>query len=95
MSISIDDVYAIAHLGRLRITEQDAQQYSESLTDIMGLVAQMDAVDTSSIEPMAHPQDVSLPLRADNVTEDNCRDALMKNAPATEKGLFLVPRVVE
>ena len=95
MSITTDDVFAIARLGRLRINDADANHYAESLSDIMDLVAQMNAVDTRNIEPMAHPQDVNLPLREDKATENNCRDELMEIAPSAEKGLFLVPRVVE
>jgi len=95
MSITTDDVFAIARLGRLRINDKDANHYAESLTDIMDLVAQMNTVDTNTIKPMAHPQDVNLPLREDKVTEKNCRDALLQIAPSAEKGLFLVPRVVE
>jgi len=95
MSISSDDVYAIARLARLRINDDEVEHYATNLSNILDLVAEMNEVDTASIEPMAHPQDVSLRLRNDAVTEQNQREALMEIAPATEQGLYLVPRVVE
>ncbi len=95
MSLDRNDVEKIAHLARLNIAEQDIQEYAENLTDILDLVDQMQAVDTTDIKPMAHPMDAIQRLRADEVTEGNQRDHLQTVAPAVEAGLFQVPKVIE
>ncbi len=95
MSITAEEVKKIAYLARLSIQEENIQMYANNLSGILDLVAQMDAVDTDSVEPMAHPQDVSQRLREDKVTETDQREKFLQNAPATEEGLFLVPKVIE
>jgi aspartyl-tRNA(Asn)/glutamyl-tRNA(Gln) amidotransferase subunit C len=95
MSLSPDEVKSIAFLARLSIKEENIEQYSQDLSNIFGLVEQMNAADVDNIEPMAHPQDAMQRLRADEVTEINQREKLMSNAPLTEEGLFLVPKVLD
>ncbi len=95
MSLSPDEVKKIAFLARLSIQEQNIEQYSQDLSSIFGLVEQMNAQDVENIEPMAHPQDAMQRLRDDVVTETNQREKLMGNAPLTEAGLFLVPKVLD
>ena len=99
MSLSPDEVKKIAFLARLSIQEENIEQYSQDLSNIFGLVEQMNAVDAErnldKIEPMAHPQDAMQRLRDDVVTEENQREKLMSNAPLTEAGLFLVPKVLD
>jgi len=95
MSLGPDDVKSIAHLARLEIEEKNIEEYATSLSNILGLVEQMNAVDTSDVKPMAHPMDVSQRLRADEVLEENQREAFQKIAPKTEDGLYLVPQVIE
>ncbi len=95
MSITSDDVYRIAQLARLRIDDTQAENYANSLSQILDLVEQMNTVETGDIEPMAHPRDVSLRLRADEITESNQRDSFMKIAPMSEQGLYLVPKVLD
>ena len=95
MSISNQDVFHIARLARLRIDDAEADRYAQSLSEILQLVEQMNEVNTQDILPMAHPQDVSLRLRADEVTEPNQRDQFQQVAPKTESGLYLVPKVIE
>ncbi|MDO6514149.1 MULTISPECIES: Asp-tRNA(Asn)/Glu-tRNA(Gln) amidotransferase subunit GatC [unclassified Neptuniibacter] len=95
MSLDRTDVDKIAHLARLQIEEQDAPEYAQNLSNILDLVDQMQAVDTTDVLPMAHPLDAVQRLRSDNVTEDNQRELLQSVAPAVENGLFLVPKVIE
>lgn len=95
MSIGQGEVKKIAHLARLSLDEQEAEAFSGSLSQILGLIEQMNAVDTTGIAPLAHPRDATLRLRPDTVTETNQRDKLQQNAPAREDGLFLVPKVIE
>ncbi|HIG79897.1 MAG TPA: Asp-tRNA(Asn)/Glu-tRNA(Gln) amidotransferase subunit GatC [Cycloclasticus sp.] len=95
MSIQSEDVLKIAHLARLGIQQEQVELYASDLSNIMNLVEQMNQVDTSDIEPMAHPLDQSQRLRSDVVTEVNQRETLQQNAPDIEDGLFLVPRVID
>jgi aspartyl-tRNA(Asn)/glutamyl-tRNA(Gln) amidotransferase subunit C len=95
MSLSIDDVNRIAHLARIRIGEGEAAQYQSRLNDVFGLIAEMQAVDTAGVVPMAHARDVFQRLREDVVTEPDRREAYQAVAPQTEAGLYLVPKVIE
>jgi len=95
MSLQKDDIDKIAHLARLAIGEQDIPEYAQTLSNILGLVEQMNAVDTSGVTPMAHPLDAQQRLRADEVTEQNQREHFQANAPQVEAGLYLVPKVIE
>lgn len=95
MALTLDDVKRIAHLARIEVSENEAQAYLAQLSNIFGLVEEMQAVDTSGIEPMSHAQDVVLRLREDRVSEINRRDAYQSVAPQVEAGLFLVPKVIE
>jgi len=95
MSLDKNDVEKIAHLARLAIAEEDIPGYAKSLSSILELVDQMNAVDTDQISPMAHPQDALQRLRDDVVTEENQRDHFQEIAPAVENGLYLVPKVIE
>jgi aspartyl-tRNA(Asn)/glutamyl-tRNA(Gln) amidotransferase subunit C len=88
-------VEKIAHLARLGLNEGEIPQTTATLNNILGLIDAMQAVDTSSIEPLAHPLEATQRLRADVVTEQNQRDAYQAVAPAVESGLFLVPKVIE
>lgn len=95
MSVTNDDVEKIAHLARLAISENDIPEYAQNLSNILGLVEQMNAIDTSKVSPMAHPLDAVQRLRTDEVTEENQRENFQAIAPQVEKGLFLVPKVIE
>ena len=95
MSINNDDVEKIAHLARLAIDPAQLETYTQTLSEILDLVEQMNEVDTDGIDAMAHPRDTELRLRADAVTEENQRDKCLKLAPASENGLFLVPKVLD
>ena len=95
MSIQREDVEKIARLAKLQINEEQLETVASELSNILGLVDQLQAVNTDNIEPMAHPTDAVQILRADKVTETNNREAFQKIAPATENGLYLVPKVIE
>jgi aspartyl-tRNA(Asn)/glutamyl-tRNA(Gln) amidotransferase subunit C len=95
MSLTTDDVKRIAHLARLEISEHEVQATLKQLSGILGLIEEMQAVDTSGIEPMSHSQDVTQRLREDVVTETDQRELFQSVAPAVENGLYLVPKVIE
>jgi len=95
MSLSLTDVKRIAHLARIEVDDEDASAYLQKLSGILGLIEQMQAVDTAGIIPMSHSQDVTQRLREDLVTESNQRELFQSVAPAVENGLYLVPKVIE
>ena len=95
MSLTKQDVENIAHLARLAIDDADIPNYANNLSNILELVEQMNAIDTTDVEPMAHPIDAVQRLRKDEVTEQNQRDHYQQVAPLTEAGLYLVPKVIE
>lgn len=95
MSLDKTDVEKIAHLARLGINEEDIPGYASNLSNILDLVEQMNAVNTDDVTPMAHPLDAHQRLREDEVKEENQRDHFQQISPAVEKGLFLVPKVIE
>lgn len=95
MKLSLDDVRRIAHLARIEIDAQAALEVHAKLESIFAMIDELQAVDTTGIEPMSHAQDVSLALREDRVTEPDRHAEYQRVAPAVEDGLYLVPRVVE
>ena len=95
MALERSDVEKIAHLARLGLTEAEVPQTTDTLNNILGLIDAMQAVDTTGIEPLAHPLEATQRLRADVVTETNQREAYQAIAPAVESGLYLVPMVIE
>jgi aspartyl-tRNA(Asn)/glutamyl-tRNA(Gln) amidotransferase subunit C len=99
MSLTLQDIGRIANLARLELDEAHAQSMLTRLNGFFDIVEQMQAVDTTGVEPLAHPtaviDHVALRLRDDVVSEPNQRDANQRSAPAVERGLFLVPKVIE
>jgi aspartyl-tRNA(Asn)/glutamyl-tRNA(Gln) amidotransferase subunit C len=95
MSLSTSDVKRIAHLARIEVSDAEAEATLQKLSGILGLIEQMQAVDTAGITPMSHSQDVTQRLREDVVTAVNQRELFQSIAPAVEHGLYLVPKVIE
>jgi aspartyl-tRNA(Asn)/glutamyl-tRNA(Gln) amidotransferase subunit C len=100
MSLDLSDVKRLARLAQLDLNEDQAGKTLDKLNGIFALVEQMRAVDTRGIEPLNHPiaahqSGLALRLRDDAVTEPNRRDEYLQVAPATQDGLFLVPKVIE
>ena len=95
MRVRTKEVREIAWLARLAIDDAAVAGYAGDLADILTLVEQMQAVDTSALAPLAHPLELSTPLRPDGVTEENQRDDFQQQAPLTQDGYYLVPRFVE
>jgi len=95
VSIERGDVEKIAYLARIQVTESELDKVTADLSRILNLVDQMGAVSTEGVEPLSNPLDMVQRLRADAVTEPNQRDRFQAIAPATEAGLYLVPKVIE
>ncbi|MFA7503963.1 MAG: Asp-tRNA(Asn)/Glu-tRNA(Gln) amidotransferase subunit GatC [Burkholderiaceae bacterium] len=95
MALTLDEVHRIAHLARLAIDGPEAEHTRARLNEIFTLIEQMQAVDTTGVEPMTHAEGITLRLRADEVTESDLREAYQAVAPAVADGLYLVPKVIE
>ena len=95
MSLNKQDVQKIAHLARLSLSEDESKQYQESITSVLTLVEQMQSVNTDGVEPLCNPLEMTQRLREDTVTESNQRDSYLAIAPQSEKGLYLVPQVID
>lgn len=95
MSLNSQDVSRIARLARIELSAAENEATCGQLNGILGFIEQLQAVDTTGVEPMAHAVDVVQRLRADNVTETDQRDAFQAISPDVEAGLFLVPKVIE
>lgn len=95
MTIERSDIEKLAQLARIQITEEQITATTSSLANVLALVDQLQSADTAGVFPMAHPQDATQRLRKDIITETNRREAFQAIAPATEKGLYLVPKVIE
>ena len=95
MSLDESDINKLAVLARINISDKESRQVAERISSVLDLIDQLQARNTEAVEPMAHPMDAVQTLRADQVTEENQREALMDNAPVSEDGLFLVPKVID
>ena len=95
MALEASQVEKIAHLARLDVDADDVPDYARNLSAILAFVEQLNRVDTTGVEPLAHPLEATQRLRSDVVTEPDEREKFLRNAPLTEDGLYLVPRVIE
>jgi aspartyl-tRNA(Asn)/glutamyl-tRNA(Gln) amidotransferase subunit C len=99
MSLTPSDIARLANLARLELAPEESERIRSQMNNFFGIVEAMRAVDTTGLEPMAHPvaaiQDITLRLRDDVVGETNQRTDNQRSAPAVEHGLFLVPKVIE
>lgn len=95
MSLTKQQVRDVATLARLQLGDGEIDDVVDKLSRIVDFVDQLQAVATDDVLPMAHPLNMTQRLRADDVTEPDQRDFVQKNAPSTEKGYYLVPKVLE
>jgi aspartyl-tRNA(Asn)/glutamyl-tRNA(Gln) amidotransferase subunit C len=95
MSLDKSAVAHIATLARIRVSEPEKEQLAQELNGILRWVEQLGEVETEGVEPMTSVVEMTLPMREDVVTDGNCRDDILGNAPASAHGFFTVPKVVE
>ena len=99
MSLNSQDIARIANLARLELHPDESERMLAQINGFFAIVEKMRAVDTSGVEPLTHPvaavREVALRLREDRASEPNQREENQKSAPAVERGLFLVPKVIE
>ena len=95
MSVNIERVREVARLARIAITDQEAQEFTGDLNEILGWVEQLNNVDVTGIEPMTSVVDTEIKLRTDEISDGNYADKIVLNAPKTEDNFFMVPKVIE
>lgn len=95
MAVTEKDIIKIAKLSRLRMGEGDVAHYTKELNGILHWIEQLQEVNTDGVEQMTSVADLALPWRADVVTDGNKQEQILKNAPASDYGCFLVPKVIE
>lgn len=95
MSIELSQIHKLADLARIAISDEHAAATAERLNSVLDMIDQLQAADTAGVEPLANPTEAVQRLRADEVTEPNRRAAFQAIAPATEDGLYLVPKVID
>ncbi|HIF26582.1 MAG TPA: Asp-tRNA(Asn)/Glu-tRNA(Gln) amidotransferase subunit GatC [Micavibrio sp.] len=95
MSLTNQDVAKVARLARIKMTDDELDSTREKLNNIIGFVEQLSEVDTDNVEPLPSPVDIALPLRKDEITDGNCPEAVLANAPEEMEDFYVVPKVVE
>jgi aspartyl-tRNA(Asn)/glutamyl-tRNA(Gln) amidotransferase subunit C len=95
VALSSADIERIAHLARIEISAAEVADVRQKLDSIFEMIGRMRAIDTTGIVPMAHAQEIALPLREDVVTDSDRHELYQNGAPAVLDGLYLVPKVIE
>jgi len=95
VALNLEEIRKLGELARLRIDPDEVDDLTAKLTSILAFVDQLRAAETDSVEPMAHPLDRSQRLRPDEVTETDQHQLYQRNAARVERGLYLVPKVIE
>ena len=95
MSVDVQRVKEVARLARIAITDQEAQELTGDMNEILGWVEQLDNVDITNVEPMTAVVDTKIKLRSDEISDGNYADKIVSNAPKFEDDFFMVPKVIE
>ena len=95
MSVTNEQVRHIARLARIAMSDEEIERLVPELNNILGWVEQLGEVDTDGVEPLTAVVPNALRLREDRVTDGDCRDDVLANAPLAEHGFFAVPKVIE
>ncbi len=95
MALDKATVARIAILARIKLPRSEQEHLARELSAILGWIEQLAEVDTAGVEPMSSVVAMRLPMREDEVTDGDCRDKILANAPAAAHGFFTVPKVVE
>ena len=95
MSVTNEQVRHIAKLARIAMSDEEIERLVPELNNILGWVEQLEEVNTDGVDPLAAVVPNALPLREDKVSEGDCRDEILANAPVAEHGFFAVPKVIE
>jgi aspartyl-tRNA(Asn)/glutamyl-tRNA(Gln) amidotransferase subunit C len=95
--MSVDDatVRRIAHLARIKVEDDEVAHLKGELNAILAWVEQLQAVDVDGVEPMTSVTPMKMKMREDKVTDGEIADQVTKNAPMSDDGFYLVPKVIE
>tara|TARA_B100000282_G_scaffold264202_1_gene214617 strand:+ start:5641 stop:5931 length:291 start_codon:yes stop_codon:yes gene_type:complete len=93
--MDINTVHKVARLAALDIDDAGAEKIAPQLSNILGFIEQLSEVNTEGVEPLANVVDIELALRKDEITDGDCREKVLANAPEETQGFFVVPKVVE
>jgi aspartyl-tRNA(Asn)/glutamyl-tRNA(Gln) amidotransferase subunit C len=95
MALDKATVARIAALARIKLPPSEQEHLAQELSTILGWIEQLGEIDTAGVEPMSSVAQMRLPMREDEITDGDCRDAILENAPEAARGFFVVPKVVE
>ena len=95
MTVDTKTVRKVARLARIAVPEERLEPLAKELNGILQWIEQLNEVDVQGVEPMTTPVKMTLPMREDVVSDGNIRDQVLANAPKSEDGFFVVPKVVE
>ena len=95
MSLDKETVRKVSSLAKIRMNDEELERMAPQLSKIIGFVEQLNEVDTDNVEPLASVVDITLELREDKITDGDCVDRVLANAPESTQGYFVVPKVVE
>ena len=95
MAVDKDTVVRIARLARIRIPKEQSEALAGELSSILGWIEQLREVDTEGVAPMTSVVERKAPVREDVVSDGDCREKIVANAPEERDGFFLVPKVIE
>lgn len=95
MAVDLPTVHRIAALARIALPAEEAEHLRGEINAILAFVAELDEVDVDGVEPMTSVMPMGLRLRPDVVTDGGIADQIVANAPVTEDGFFVVPKVIE
>ena len=95
MSVSPEQVRHIAKLARIAMSDEEIERLVPELNNILAWVEQLEEVNTDGVDPLTAVVPNALRLREDKVSDGDCRDEILANAPVAEHGFFAVPKVIE
>jgi aspartyl-tRNA(Asn)/glutamyl-tRNA(Gln) amidotransferase subunit C len=95
MSLTPDHLRQAARLARIALDSEEISDYSRHLSTMIDFIDPIKTVDTQGVSPMIHPHTMTQRLRVDEVTQEDQRARFLSVAPATQEGLYLVPKVIE
>ena len=95
MTVDTKTVRKVARLARIAVPEERLEPLAKELNGILAWIEQLNEVNVDGVEPMTTPVKMSLPMREDVVSDGGIRDKVLANAPKSEDGFFVVPKVVE
>ncbi|MBC2859892.1 MULTISPECIES: Asp-tRNA(Asn)/Glu-tRNA(Gln) amidotransferase subunit GatC [Stappia] len=95
MSVDVDTVKRVAHLARVKVTDDEASRMTGELNTILAFVEQLDEVNVDGVEPLTSVVHQEMKKRADVVSDGGYPEKVVANAPASDDNFFMVPKVVE